>query len=493
MSNEIEKVAKAAVATALKTMKKSGLTIPGWSIKGALRAITSDGSSPPKCILELTDNGRNAGAKRISITVQGKKSKASVIIHADDGSGFKSDDDLARFVNFFDSDSHKDDQSASDYGIGGLKACLTMAGRTVIVSRGTDGKIRGITIDLDKLKADEGFYSPDMAPPEGVDYHALWKSHAIDSNSSGTITVLTELRLKTHKSRSNLVTALQKDGFLNKRYFEDLENGATIKVNNQLLSPYDPLRRNEKGTQVLLDQSVSLAGAYCDITLVELTEEEAMLDGVNNNGIYINLCGIVIALSKNWLGTVPGNDSWVTRLRCMITFRSKAECRKVIEFTPDKSRVEPMNDLLGDAVNSVIGPLRTAHQNNRKSAKLLKDQTAFNIKLRKEDKEFYLNQLRNSSTAPTVKLVGIVSRLTGFAPGAGFGSAKDPGRITKDGVLEYNKGYDVVSSRLQSSNDSERKIARALAAVDVLGAKLALTQDELTMTETAHYIANLSR
>ena len=396
MSYDIEKAAKAAATTVLKTMKKSGLTIPGWSIEGVLRAITSDGSSPPNCIVELIDNAKNAGAKTIDIAIKGKKGLVSTIIHSDDGSGFKSDADLARFVDFFDSDSHKDDRIASDYGVGGFKACVTLAKRTIIVSRGPDGKLRGITIDLDMLKASEGFYSTDVAPPGDVDYQNLWKKHAIDPNRSGTITVLTDLRLKTHKQQKNLVAALKRDGNLNKRYFEDLQNGTVIKVNRQILRSYDPLRRNEKGTRVLLNESVSLAGAYCDVTMVELTEKEAASDGVTNNGIYINLCGIVIARSANWLGTLCGNDSWVTRLRCMITFRSKAECRKVIEFTPDKSRVEPMNDSLGKAVEDVIGVARTAHIKARKSAKQQMDQAAFKAKVQEEEKDFYNNLLANT-------------------------------------------------------------------------------------------------
>lgn len=480
----------------LKAAKKLGLRQPGFSIRGAVRALRQDGSDVVQLLNEITDDALAAGAKLIEITTScaggdGTK-KLQTIVHADTGLGFIDAADLNRFPDFYSSEAHLNDKIVSHYGIGALKALLAMAKTFVIASRCQDGVIRGITVNVPQLENGGGFWDTTTEAPGGLSYDDIWNEHSCDPSKSGTVFFLTELTLKTHQTKGSLDEALLRPTTLRKRYYEPLSNGTIIKVNRKLLAAYDPVGRHLKDTQVLLQQNITLGGAFGELILTALSPTDAKNDGVRNSGMSVMLNGVVIALSTNWLDTVEGNVSWLTHLRGMIIFRSKSECMKVLEFTPDKSRVTVINPQFTKDLDASLSGPRNSHIAARKATNQATTAAQFNATLAQEDLEFYNTALGNLMTTPTPKLSAEVAKIKGFAPGSGFASAADPGRISAANVMEYNKGWAPISQRIKSDSADTRRQARAIVSVAILEQHLPISV-HLDMIETTTYINNLMK
>ena len=462
--------------------------------RGLIRGVTSDGSNPIDNIGEMGDDSLAGNAEVIEITVKGKDGKTDQLIHADNGDGFPTDQALLDSMEMYGGTSHQNPKVICDFGIGYKKACLNLGDRFLVISRGSDGNVRGMTIDRDLLDLDEYFYGPLEEPPPGIDYKKLWKKYAVPDAATGTIFIIRRLKLRAYRTQTSFVKALKDKGTLRCRYYEFLQNGGTIKVNSALLESYDPTRRNEEGTVELLpEKSVQIPecdNVQFDIVMTELTPAETKNDGVRRANLYVNLNGTTFASSENWLETHCSNKSWANRLRPMITFHSKDEMLKVLQFTPDKRRIEVVDDTFPEHLNELLKGPKTTHISQRKDEadnQKAADDAALRVA---EDSQWLQRKIGKLVTAPGVAKK-VHQSITAFSPGAGFKTVQEAGRITPCGKLEFNEGWEPIAKLICSTKKEERSVARALITSQVVGDELAATGNELTMQQSLQYLRNL--
>ena len=185
-------------------------------------------------LAELVDNSFEANASRVSITIQKSKDSAthnlSVVI-ADNGRGMNART-LRHSLQFGWSSRFNQRNTFGRYGMGLPNASLSHA-RRVDVWSSVDGKtVTGSHLDVDEVLGRHASIPPARAVPM-ADFLRLSKDR------HGTAVIWSKCDRLNHRKLGPLSTNLRRE--LGRLFRYQLWAGKEIMVNDQLVTPFDPL------------------------------------------------------------------------------------------------------------------------------------------------------------------------------------------------------------------------------------------------------------
>jgi hypothetical protein len=263
------------------------------------------------------------------------------------------------------------------------------------------------------------------------------------------------------------------------------------------LKAFDRLREtaasNKEGYGYLVNKRIRLpeynnCEAILKITEANTrkTEKEA---GVKDDGLGVYYNGTLIFISRNWLGSRPGNHSDRTHIRGALIFENKSEFQKVFTSAAHKVRAIPLPGL-GDAMaNKHFGEALTASIAARKTRSTLRKVQAA-TQARTQANASWQSILNSKSRYPRT-LSSYSQRITGFKQSS-LSDTTAFGELSPQGEIRYNMYNSDISQWMDGDNGSQR-FARALATGDAIIREMESQGNVVTASDAMSLICRLMR
>jgi Histidine kinase-, DNA gyrase B-, and HSP90-like ATPase len=288
-----------------------------------------------EAIADLVDNSIDAEATKIHVSVQHRESHVQIAV-ADDGDGMDMAtlDQAMRLGSLTARDVNSD---LGKFGMGLVTASLSIAKRCHVVTKTSDGYVSSAW-DVDEISAKNSFCKHlDKATAE----EKATLDHFIGQAASGTVLLLTKCDNLTNRNTTSFAKTLASHLARTHRYF--IESGREIFVNDEKLSPVDPLQLTHERTEVVIDEVFQIAvddatakrteNVRVRIVLVpEATSSELDIGrSMKAQGFYVmrNLREVMSAVTLNFF--TKHND--FNRMRGELFFPGTLDRWVGIEFT----------------------------------------------------------------------------------------------------------------------------------------------------------------
>ncbi|HEX4007003.1 MAG TPA: ATP-binding protein [Acidobacteriaceae bacterium] len=246
VTNSIAKLLVQAASTRRKAMRYDQPNDPNAGrLVESLRHL---GYGNYEAIADIVDNSIDADAQNINIRVQLKSNQHQISV-ADDGRGMskKTLDQAMRLGSLTDRDANSD---LGKFGMGLVTASLSIAKKLHVISRGEDG-CWSSAWDVDEIVLQNAFLKHlDKATPEEEELFAS----EVRNSATGTLVILTKCDNLTNKNTTSFAANLR--GHIGRvhRYFIDA--GKILTVNEEQVSPVDPLELTDPATEVVMDDVI---------------------------------------------------------------------------------------------------------------------------------------------------------------------------------------------------------------------------------------------
>ena len=297
-------------------------------------------------IADIVDNSFDAGADNVYVLIDKEKE----IIITDNGCGM----DLATMQEAIKlgSDTEKDQSDLGRFGMGLVTASISMGTRIEVASKMEDGEVAKVVLDLDHITKTNTWTGLCEEPTDT-------EKELLEKLGHGTIVRISGL----DSIKSNIVPATTKH--LRKIFRGFLMAGKNIAVNGCALTPIDPLNRNEKDTEPLLDDDITFNGSKIHITAVQVDTSKSDLGAkkedpdhikisTSTQGFYIMRNSREIAAAET-LGLFERHPS-KNRFRCEISYNGNLDKEFGINFTKNSIT---MDQSLKNKIKALVGPLIT--------------------------------------------------------------------------------------------------------------------------------------
>jgi hypothetical protein len=245
-----------------------------------MAALREMGYDSFAAIMDLIDNSLDAGAKNVEVTVRDRMVSIDIV---DDGEGMDAKT-LAEALRLGSDIEHNAAKDLGKFGMGLNTASISMARRLWVVTRQEGKTAVESTLDLDTITRENKFIITEPKPASG-------RVVAETVGEHGTLVRLEEIDRINDTNASRFAQNLRTK--LGQVYRHFLAKGVRIKVNNRMVSRYDPLMSDHPQTEVVLDTTLDLGdGTRASLKIVELPDLGTAGDGENNifphnSGFYV--------------------------------------------------------------------------------------------------------------------------------------------------------------------------------------------------------------
>ena len=204
-----------------------------------------------EAVADIADNSVDAGAHHLKIRIFQRENEPQIWI-ADDGSGMDTKilDQAMRLGSLVDRDANSD---LGKFGMGLVTASLSMARRCQVITKGPDGYLSSAW-DVDEIIKQNAFYKYfAKADKEEV---AVFNS-LLDTANTGTVVMLSKCDFLTNRNLTSFASNLKSHLGRVHRYF--LTSSLEIAVNNEMVSPIDPLQLQDAQTEIVMDDQIQVS------------------------------------------------------------------------------------------------------------------------------------------------------------------------------------------------------------------------------------------
>jgi hypothetical protein len=249
-----------------------------------LAAVREMGYDSMASIMDLIDNSIDAGAKRVAVSIREVPvgSKNIIIEVLDDGCGM--DQPTLNQALRLGSDTERTSKNLGKYGMGLVSASLSMARSIYVLSRKDKAQAWEANFDMGMIEQHNKFIIT-LAP-------ATASAKVVEVlGDRGTLVRLTSIDRISDRNVARFAAALRTKLAQVYRNFIG-KSGMKLSVNNKLVAAADPLMRDHPETQVVYDDTLTVAGVPFRLTAVELPdlgtlEEQEYGIFPHNSGFYI--------------------------------------------------------------------------------------------------------------------------------------------------------------------------------------------------------------
>lgn len=324
------------MAKATKASKQQFTEIPPNAAKtfSALRELGYDSFAS---MLDLIDNGIDAGATKIQATI--KEAGSDIVISIRDNGNGMAQETLAEALRLGSDTTHDAKVDLGKFGMGLVTASISMARNVYIITRQKGKAAFEASFDLDVVARENRFV---------ITLHPASRSDRVLDmvGDQGTVVRLSRIDRINDTNVSRLGTKLRERCGQVYRHF--LNKGLSIVVNGKAAKPIDPLMLDHPLTAVVFDDDVTIErNKAFHLKVVELPElgQQADLEAnitPHNSGFYIVRSGREIMEAQTF-GFYQRHHSY-SRFRAELSFTGDLDS----EFHVDvkKATIQPGERLL---------------------------------------------------------------------------------------------------------------------------------------------------
>lgn len=300
----------------------------------ALRELGYDSHT---ALCDIIDNGIDAGAKSIWVTVK-EVGKALVIDVLDDGAGMD-EPQLVEALRIGSETGH-DAGDLGKFGIGLKTAGMSLARCILVISRKEKGIAHEANLDLDLITRENRWVLPVRS--------AAAKTVMDTIGEHGTLVRLSNIDRISDKNIARFTGNLRDR--VGQTYRHYLGKGLKMYVNNRLVPIRDPLMLNHPLTRIVLDTDLDLGDKHTvhvkAVELPELTEAEDAAAGIlpHASGFYVLRNGREIVEATTF-GFYRHHHSY-SHFRCEISFEGTPEMDKLLHVDIKKGSIHPERAVL---------------------------------------------------------------------------------------------------------------------------------------------------
>ena len=203
-----------------------------------------------EAIADIVDNSIDADATLINVRIQQREGNLQILI-ADNGSGMDMQtlDQAMRLGSLTARDMNSD---LGKFGMGLVTASLSIAKRCHVITR-PNGNSLSSAWDVDEITSTNSFRKHlDTATHED---NAILDELVV-KGQHGTVVVLSKCDNLTNRNSTQFASVLRRHLARVHRYF--LEAGRQIVVNDERLTPLDPLQLSDEKTQRVVDDVIPI-------------------------------------------------------------------------------------------------------------------------------------------------------------------------------------------------------------------------------------------
>lgn len=204
-----------------------------------------------EAIADLVDNSIDADATLINVRIQQREGQIQLVI-ADNGDGMDMQklDQAMRLGSLTARDMNSD---LGKFGMGLVTASLSIAKRCHVITR-PNGESWSSAWDVDDIIATNSFRKH-LAEATNEDDALL--DELIGKGQHGTVVILSKCDNITNRNTTQFASVLRRHLARVHRYF--LDAGRQIIVNDEILSPLDPLQLVDERTEPVVDDVVPVS------------------------------------------------------------------------------------------------------------------------------------------------------------------------------------------------------------------------------------------
>lgn len=349
-------------------MSKITLTPGVGKTLNSLRNLTYTNEA---ALADIVDNSLDAGACVINLNIDPNKSHSITIW--DDGCGM----DKATLVEAvrIGSNTQKGEEDLGKFGMGLVTASLSMGRKISVVSKGADGMVNKIVLDLDTISDNWEIPEVEQLTQEEEAAADLWDL----LEGTGTFVTIEKL--------DNISPSILSDTDKHfRRVFRNFLTTKTISVNGTALDFIDPLEREYPDTSVFVDKDIDVDGHKVHVTAVQIRSDSSKANKDNsdrarclpfsesNQGFFfvrnqreIEGCkALAPKYSKGKDGGLYKKHPETNTFRCEVSFPSSLDNLFKVSF--DKLHVNPVQSVI-DKLNEVTKECRAFIKSSTRRAK----------------------------------------------------------------------------------------------------------------------------
>ena len=477
---------------------------------GMVAAVSDGRYSDVEAIYEFIDNSIDANSTLTKIGVfennQCRGTDIERVVISDNGDGMNPAELHAACT--LGGDCNRTKHDIGDFGIGMKGAAFALADKLIIVTKTRDGEIIGTYMSRAQIMLD-GTIEPHGIPNPTYDYQDLWNEWSANPEH-GTIIILESFHNKCgFRTGKAFADRLRDRSTLRSRYYYHLNRVKESKFNilvtdrnnwsrGNALEGYDRLQlksarsSNDNNFDVVFDRSLRLSkynDLVCKLQITEAkTPEARKFVGSTDHGLAIYYNGVLITISKDWLGTRPGNASWRNHIRGALSFDTKEEYEKV--FSSAANKVSALSATgFGDHMAHKYFGTPLAESINRRQEQSKIDKAAKAKKSREQEaREYVTSVLGKKRTFPN-NLLSYQSKISEIR-NANLDDSEILGLLV-NGVIECNMDNPEISTFLSGDSEHMRRFGRALAIQDAIKRDLRSSGMEMSSTTTVTFLTSL--
>jgi len=305
-----------------------------------------------EALADIIDNSIDAGAHHISIRIASRQGEIEITI-ADDGCGMDREtlDQAMRLGSLTERSIEAD---LGKFGMGLVTASLSMARHCHVITRSARGELWSSAWDVDHIVRTNTFskHLDRATTAERKLFREL-----LPKAKSGTIIRLTKVDNLSNRNTTVFAATLSEHLGRVHRYF--IKEGVQININDKPVNVIDPLQLDDKGTQIVVDDTISfrLDGQEHPIRIrVVLLPDEPLhaLDvakSMKAQGFYVlrNKREIANAVTLGFFTKHPDFN----RMRGEIFFTGALDRQMGIEFT---KRQVNLSEELSEELGKILIP-----------------------------------------------------------------------------------------------------------------------------------------